>query len=245
MKKYLPVGIFLVGLLVFGGVFLMLRGSSSKTSNDQQVDEAVPEITLTQRPVTSLTPSGDGHWLKMKIDSIKVKAATLDYELLYSLPDGRSQGVPGTVNLNGKTSVSRDLLLGSESSGHFRYDEGVDQGALTVRFRNDSGKLVGKLSTKFHLQSKVAGLASVDGKFTFKLNKTPTKDFYVTMETFGLPNSLSGGLSSGPYGVFSSAVVAQPGTVTLDGTIQRATSGGWEEVKDGKASDIGIFVGTK
>lgn len=245
MKKYLPVGIFLVGLLVFGGVFLMLRGSSNKNSNDQQADESVPEISLANRPVTSLTPSSDGHWLKMKIDGIKVKASTLDYELLYNLPDGRSQGVPGTVDLGGKTSVTRDLLLGSESSGHFRYDEGVDQGTLTIRFRNDSGKLVGKLTAKFHLQSKTTDLSSVDGKFTFKLNKTPIKDFYVTMETFGLPSQLSGSLSSGPYGVFSSATAAQPGVVTLEGTINRATSSGWEEVKNAKASDLGIFVGTK
>lgn len=246
MKKYLPVGIFLVGLLVFGGVFLMLRGSSNKNSNDQQADEVVPEIALANRPVTSLTPSSDGHWLKMKIEGIKVKATTLDYELLYNLPDGRSQGVPGTVDLGGKTSVARDLLLGSESSGHFRYDEGVDQGTLTIRFRNDSGKLVGKLTTKFHLQSKTAELASVDNKFTFKLNKLPTKDFYITMETFGLPSQFSGGtLVLGPYGVFSSATSIQPGVVTLEGTVSRATSSGWEEVKDGKASDIGIFVSTK
>jgi len=66
-------------------------------------------------------------------------AASMDYELIYSTSDGGQQGVPGTVKLTG-TDIDRPLLLGSESSGKYRYDAGVEQGTMTLKFRDASGK---------------------------------------------------------------------------------------------------------
>lgn len=170
MKKYLPLILIGVGILVLIGGFLFVRSSRNKGGEGE---ESVKEIPAEQRPLVSLTPSGDGHWLKLKIEKIKVeKAASLDYELLYSLPDGRTQGVPGTVKIDGK-DIERDLLLGSESSGKFRYDEGVTGGTLTIRFRDSKGKLIGKLSTKFTLTSPKKGVFEIsmdtfaDGTKTF------------------------------------------------------------------------------
>lgn len=151
MKKYLPFILLLAGILIaMAAITVMKKGNSSK-SNIANEEETVREVPMNQRPFISLTPSSDGHWLKLKIEQIKVEGAkSLDYELLYSLPDGRTQGVPGTVQLTGEDIV-RDLLLGSESSGKFRYDEGVNNGTLTIRFRDVKGKLVGKFSTEFTL----------------------------------------------------------------------------------------------
>lgn len=147
MKKYLPVILIGVGLLVLVGAFLAVKNNKS---NSTVVDEeTVKEIPVSERPFVSLTPSSDGYYLKLSISQVKVKnAASLDYELLYSLADGRTQGVPGTVKLTGG-DIIKDLLLGSESNGKFRYDEGVEGGTLTIRFRDTKGKLLGKLSTKF------------------------------------------------------------------------------------------------
>jgi hypothetical protein len=241
MKKYLPIILFLVGVLVLVGVFFLIKNRKTSTS---ETEEVVTEVPLEKRPVTSLTPSEDGHWLKLKIDKISLGAASLDYELLYKLPDGRTQGVPGTVSLSGKKSFERDLLLGSESSGKFRYDEGVKQGTLTLRFRNEKGKLLGKLATDFHLLNKVTELSSVDGKFKFTLNKKPSQGYFVVMETFGLPEKLASSVS-GPYGVFSSAKEALPGIVGLEGQKIYGWSGSkWNELSSGKATNIGIFVST-
>lgn len=151
MKKYLPIILFVVGLLVVVGVyFFVIKGKSTGESTE---DLIVAEIPVGERPSASLTPSMDGHWLKMKVEDIKVKgAASMDYELLYKISDGRTQGVPGTIQLEGQSSIERNLLLGSESSGKYRYDEGVESGSLTLRFRNSSGKLLGKLSTDWTLK---------------------------------------------------------------------------------------------
>ncbi|HLD91861.1 MAG TPA: hypothetical protein VI795_00530, partial [Patescibacteria group bacterium] len=158
------------------------------------------------RPFASLTPTTDGHYINLKIEKIKVpKAVSMDYELLYSLPDGRAQGVPGTADLKDQVTFERKLLLGSESSGKFRYDEGVEEGSLTIRFRDTKGKLLAKFSTKFHLQSDVAELSSIDESFVYKFDKKPKGIYFITMETFGMPSDSNvTSVTSGPYGVFSS-----------------------------------------
>ena len=223
------------------GVFFFIKGRG----NEEVVEEeTAAEIPFEKRPFVSLTPSDDGHWLYLLIEGIKVDATSLDYELLYSLPDGRTQGVPGTVKLDGIDSVERELLLGSESSGNFRYDEGVEQGTLTLRFRSDKGKLVGKLTTDFSMQSGIDEVASVDGVLLYTFSEEQD-DYFVTMETFGVPDSFEGTLQKGPYGVFSSAESELEGIVKLEGDIIQAwLDSSWESLSDGESSDIGVFIVT-
>lgn len=157
MKKYLPFILLGAGLLflVVVGFFIF---KFTKGQTDQPEDEnTVAEIPQDQRPFVSLTPTADGHYLNFTASNIKVKnAATMDYLLVYSTLNGGQQGVTGTVQLNGD-DVNKKLLLGSESSGKFRYDEGVTGGTMTIRFRNSSGKLVGKIETNFTLTSPQKG----------------------------------------------------------------------------------------
>ncbi len=158
MKKYLPLILLGVGLLVVVGAFFVVKNSKKDVIEEEEVAKEIP---VSERPLVSLTPSSDGHYLKLVISQIKVKnAASLDYELLYTLPDGRTQGVPGTVKLTGE-DIEKDLLLGSESSGKFRYDEGVDGGTITIRFRDSKGKLLGKLSSQFTMSSSSKGVFEV------------------------------------------------------------------------------------
>jgi len=204
MKKYLPFIFLGVGVLVLVLVFMFIKGKKTTETTDD--GGTLIEVAFPDRPFASLTPTVDGHYINLKIEKIKVpKAVSMDYELLYSLPDGRAQGVPGTADLKDQTVFERKLLLGSESSGKFRYDEGVEEGSLTIRFRDSKGKLLAKFSTKFHLQSDVSELASIDESFVYKFDKKPKGIFFVTMETFGLPSSSNiASVTAGPYGIFSS-----------------------------------------
>ncbi len=230
------------------GVVLIVR---SRGSGDIDDESNLREIPLAERPFTSLIPKDDGHWLKMLISEVKVAdAKQLDYELLYKLPDGRTQGVPGTVTLNGE-KIERDLLLGSESSGKFRYDEGVENGTLTLRFRNDKGKLIGKLSTDFHLQQDTTDLTSVNGQFKYKLDTKPKKVFFVTMGTLGLPKYISNDISSvtsGPYGIFASTEGKFSGEVGMIlgslNLVKQWDGTSWVDIDStNKSSNIGVFVG--
>jgi hypothetical protein len=240
MKKFLPVLILLLGVGVLIGAYLFIKGRGE----DQETgEEQVTEVAFDKRPVASLTPSSDGHWLKLEIEKFSGLGETLDYELLYLLPDGRTQGVPGTIALGSQTKIERDLLLGSESSGKFRYDEGVKEGTLTLRFRNSKGKLTAKFSTEFGLITDTKTLSFPDGKFGFELSKA-SQDFFVVMGTFGAPSGYSGQPSSGPYGVFSSAEGPSSGKVNLSGNVVAYLGSKWVSLEDGEVGDIGIFMAT-
>lgn len=248
IKKYLPIILVVLGILVLVAVyFLVIRGGGDEVVEDDE--SAMVEVSIEDSPVASLTPTADGHWLNMvvaKLDPMvdKYDAATMDYELLYKLPDGRTQGVPGTVKLTGQEMIESELLLGSESSGKFRYDEGVEQGTFTLRFRNEKGKLLVKFSTGFHMQFDTDELSSADGKLNFVL-EDESADHFVTMLTFGVPEMPSGNVTDGPYGIFTSTDDRVPGEVSLgSGMIQRWDDGSWEELDNNEASDLGIFVAT-
>jgi hypothetical protein len=209
MKKYLPLILIGLGILVLVGAFLFIRKSSNKAPVEE---ETVKELPVDQRPVISLIPSSDGHWLDLKIDQIRVpKAETLDYELIYSTTDGGQQGVPGTVSISGQSSLERNLLLGSESSGKFRYDTGVDHGTMTVRFRDGKGKLLGKIATDFHLQTGTTILSSFDNTFTYTLEKTAKGVFFVTMQTYASSAPTGAATFSNGYAVFASDGKVYPG----------------------------------
>lgn len=236
IKKFLPLILLLVGILVIVGAYFFV--TRSKKDGDVTEDEtSLIEVALSDRPITSLTPSDDGHWLTLGVENIVIDAASLDYELLYKLPDGRTQGVPGSIALKGESELERELLLGSESSGKFRYDEGVEKGTLTLRFRNEKGKLIAKFSTEFALLSGTSELTSVDNDFTVSLNKK-SSEYFVVMKTFGVPEVPTGEVVLGPYGVFSSASSLTGTAEISSGTLYEWSGSDWVDATSG----IGIFI---
>ena len=219
IKKLLPiiVGALAILVVIIGLIIAKNKKGSSDTS---EVESNVPALSESQWPAVSLTPTEKsdvagsmGHWLNFKVEKINVaKASSMDYLLVYNTSDGGQQGVPGTVKLTGD-SIERKLLLGSESSGKFRYDAGVETGIMTITFRDNNGKSLGKLSTEFHLQSETAELSSVDGVFKYTLDKAPKGVYFVTMKTFLEPVADKVIWQNG-YGVFASDGLAHTGTVS-------------------------------
>lgn len=228
----------LAGVLVVILAVVVVRG---RGNSNQMAEDDTPVLPVGQRPFAELIPTEEGHYLDMKVSNINVpNAASMDYELFYGTATGITQGVPGKVKLEGKDSVDRPLLLGSESSGKFRYDEGVETGTLTLRFRDGNGKLIGKVTGQWHLQSGTDELTSLDGKFTYKLDQS-SDAFFVTMPTFGLPDNSKTAVD-GPYGVFTSSADALSGKVTLGGNIYMWDGQSWNAVSGGKADNVGVFI---
>jgi hypothetical protein len=197
-------------LVVLLAVFVVIKTLKSTPTDSDQV-EVIPELSQSQWPVVSLAPTTDdkipnslGHLLKLRVQKINVQgASTMDYLLVYNTVNGGQQGVPGTVKLTGN-DIDKNLLLGSESSGKFRFDAGVTQGTITVTFRNSSGKSMGKLSSEFHLQSDTKTLSSIDGKFVYNLDKLAKGVYFVTMPTFVQPEASQYVVWQNGYGVFAS-----------------------------------------
>lgn len=118
-------------------------------TNDDE--ELLAEVPLDKRPIVSLTPSGDGHYLALQVDNIVLDADSFDYLLEYRTSNDLLQGVPGIAKLAGNKTFETELLLGTESSGKFRYDEGVETGSVELKFRKN-GKLIAKFKTDFKME---------------------------------------------------------------------------------------------
>lgn len=196
-------------MIVVVAAFVIVK--SMNKAGDVEEETNVPELSQSQWPVVSLAPTEDpavpnslGHFLDFKVQKINVPGAdSMDYLLVYTTSDGGQQGAPGTVKLTG-ADIERKLLLGSESSGKFRFDAGVSTGTMTITFRSAKGKSMGKLTTSFHLQTGETALTSVDGKFTYTLDKAAKGVYFVTMPTFVQPEPSMYVAWSNGYGVFAS-----------------------------------------
>jgi hypothetical protein len=171
---------FLLLLLFFAlilGIVVVAVFNKEEKSTPEVNDSGLREVPLDKRPVVSLTPSFDGHYLKFRVENLGLEADSLDYILEYVPANGVTQGIPGTVAIGKNEVFETDFLLGTESSGKFRYDEGVSGGSIELRFRKDK-VLVAKFKTDF------------------KMNKTKN-GFEVLMDTIG-------GSSAGKESVFAS-----------------------------------------
>jgi len=244
MKKYLPIIFLALGVLVVVVVFFVLRGRGGEGPVERN-ETALIEVAPEDRPIVFLTPTNDGHYLTLRVGEINIPGAeTMEYELLYEVPGGVTQGVPGMVEIKGMSSFEAELLLGSESSGKFRYDEGVEEGRMTIRFRNRDGKLLIKFISDFHLQTQTQELSSLDGSFTFTRSlKNINNEYSVVMETVGYPGNFSKSISSGPYGIFSSSSQEEPGKVNMDSeSVYRWDGDDWTMLEDKKSDDFGIFI---
>ena len=154
---------------------------------------------MIDRPYVALIPRADGREFTLEISRIK-HAETVEYELV-SESLGLSRGAVGSIKVSpGETEISREVLLGTCSRDVCKYDEGVEQGILTLRFRGSEG--IRKFETDFHLQQGGSELTSIDENFKLA-GKFGASTFYLTMPTIGLPQEVEEEVIAGPYGVFT------------------------------------------
>lgn len=221
MKRYLPLVItLLIGILILGGlVFFLLDRKPS--SPEQTTSPSVVSAVIEENPYVILTPDSAGHELELEIKNIK-QASVVEFELSY-LAAEFPRGAIGEIKVGGRESVAKKILLGSEScSGtgpericRRKYDEGVTEGVLLLRFRKENKSQ--KEEVGFHLQKgseAKEGLSSLDGNFSFQ-GKLGSSTFYVIHPTIGVPKLPEGKIIAGPYGIFTSGSLNIPGTVKL------------------------------
>src|SRR3990167_8098863 len=116
MKKVLPIFLIVaVGLGIATGVFFFLKGGSNSseegnsTPSDTRKEEVLKQLAVEESPYVSLTPRADGHEFHLSVAKIPSGVENLEYELVYKVASGVTQGVPGTVKVVGKKSIERDL----------------------------------------------------------------------------------------------------------------------------------------
>lgn len=246
MRKVLPIFfIVLIGLLVGGAVVWFLKPPSSEdkkeatTAKTAKEEKVSLELPLEERPYVTLIPGSSCEYT-LSVSGIKGDVIQLEYEVVYQVDGGVTQGVPGTVKLSGKTNFSRDLLFGTESSGNRRCDKGVKEGTVTIKYRDEDGKLTGKVESNLRVYESAKAIKLDD--FNFDLGKISTGK-YVVMSTIGLPAKAPGRVTAGPFGVFGAkSKVSAEVTVSGGGDIYMWDSSKWIKLEDGKTTSLGTFI---
>lgn len=241
----LLVVVIILGLIGGGAFFFFKSSTKTPISKVQEEEEVVKELPLEQKPYVSLTPRTDGHELHLLVSKIPSGTTAVEYDLFYTNADGINQGATGSGKTNGGTTLERDVLLGSCSSGKCKYDEGVEKGTFTLKLRDSNGKLTAKMQTEFHLQKNGGKLTSADGKFTLTSSNLSKTGYYLVMNTIGIPQNSPGNIASGPYGVFTKASIKVSGTVSLSGGTVYIFSTKWTPLESGKTSSLGTFISTQ
>jgi len=132
--------------LIAASILLAACGSGSNTSKitPTPTTKAV-EMPVSERPMISLTPSADGHYLDLKLAGVPASITSIEYEVLYDATDNGSQiekGIGDTVKLITST-IDKNLLLGTESCTNgckYSYDKGIVGGELTINFIDNNGQ---------------------------------------------------------------------------------------------------------
>lgn len=202
-------------ILVFSVIFLLLIGSFLFKPKPQTVsDVQIPEVELffdAEGPYALLYPRKDGNAL---ILNLKRTASydNISYELAYTSnsdeatmqgnkkqddgelpPVGGSidRGVMGTIDTKSKKGeYEQEILFGTCSKQVCKYDQGVENGTLTLHIRK--GEQAYKMITQWHIQKPEVALgllSSGDGHFNFKV-KGDTQA--LVLLGFSIVNDLSG-----------------------------------------------------
>jgi len=248
MNKFLPVIITVVVLLGvgFGGFFAYKQFSKPPVEvSEEEADETAKDLGVEDKPYTALTPGASCEYT-LSLDNISKSPESIEYEIIYKNEEGVTQGASGTIKPAGAVDATKKLLFGTESSGHRRCDKGVSGGTITLRYRNDEGKLEAKMETPFSIAENEPELTLKD-KLTVELSgKVIGKT--VAMGTFGLPRlavkaGLPGKVTEGPYGVFTNAKSSLSGTVRItgSGTLHTWDGSAWDKVT-GKTSDLEALI---
>ncbi len=246
IKKYLPFILLGVGVVVLVIVFWIVKGKKEVTPTKEE-EVALMEVALADRPVVSLSPDAEGHYLTLKVSKLLKSASKAEYILEYRTKEGVNQGTSGEIDMANDT-YENNLLLGTESSGKFRYDNAVENGSITILFRNDKGKLLTKFRSEFHMQKDATELTSTDGKFKYTLNKAPKGVLYLTMPSIGILADAPAGSVVGNY-VLMAASANVPGSLTagsvsIEGSTVYKFDNGWKKLEDGKDdTSAGYYIG--
>ncbi|MCL4366870.1 hypothetical protein M1563_01735 [Patescibacteria group bacterium] len=182
--------ISIVVLVVIAAAFFVYKQVIVKSSQ-QQADLPEKELSFDpEGPYSVLTPRRDGKAMEVNIK----RTASFDsigYELVYNA-QGVDRGVTGDINTQDKQGeYNQEVLFGSCSTGgKCVYDEGVENGTLTLHFKQ--GNQPYRITTQWHLQQPdiaLGTLTSGDGHFTYQLD--PSKN-NLNLIQYSIINDLSG-----------------------------------------------------
>jgi len=192
-----------LSIVLLSSFFLSACGK--KTTNNKITPSPISqklELSESEKPIVSLVPSQDGHYLNLTINNIPSAISEFEYELIYSTVDEgleMEKGVGDTVKIT-SNKFEKKLLLGTESCTNgckYKYDQGVVGGTLSLTFlTSDNQSLL--YETPFVLKTsadikKDGGLSLSLENFKINGSVSGKSDYFILIKNV-----------AGYYSVFSS-----------------------------------------
>lgn len=141
-KNMLVVGAIII-VLVIVGLFLTKAGDGGKNNNKAS---GLPDVELipTVGPEVKVSLEADKKKQEVTLEIAGIPDGTeiIEYELTYDkIVDKKpvQDGAIGTIEYDGEDPVSRDITLGTCSSGTCKYHEGVKKIKVSLKFQGDYG----------------------------------------------------------------------------------------------------------
>ena len=214
-KLYPVIGVIL--LVLVGGIFMLTRGGEEAPSEDKalrkrKISEPVNVIDLEDRPYIMVKPNSDGRNLTISVDSLKIEATDVEYELEYK-SGSLQQGVFGTISLASLPASTQQLMGSCSAGGSCTYHEDVTGGSLVTRFlakENYALKTEWRYIENTQAESQ---LGSTDAKFQLSGDDLSGVKIAIIGDASGLPEEVEGTVVSAPY--YLSTVPSITGTAEL------------------------------
>ena len=127
-------------LLVLTGGGLLVKKLTTRPQTRPVAEEE--ETTLPEADASiavDLKARADKRAVILDVANIPSGTLSVEYELSYLTGTGLPKGALGKVDLQGKTELSREILLGTCSKSVCTYDEGVTSVNLVLRFNHPDG----------------------------------------------------------------------------------------------------------
>ena len=146
--KFVKNKFFLIGavvVLVILAAFYYLVLGKSKNETQTQVPTAEEEAIIMQPEDIGLTLSASkgNKEVVMKISDVS-KFSSFEYEMNYdAVIDGETvpRGAIGSGEVDGDTSITRSITIGTCSSGKCKYDLGVKKVSFLIRLNLKTGEI--------------------------------------------------------------------------------------------------------
>jgi len=184
----------------------VLSACGKKSTNNKITPSPIPqklELSDKEKPIISLSPSADGHELKLIIDNIPQSIDNFEYDLIYSAIDEgleMEKGAGDTIQVTSR-KFEKDILLGTSSCTtgvcKYKYDQGIVGGTLSLTFLTATNQSL-RYESSFVLKTsadikKDGGLSLSLENFQIKGSVLSKSDYFILIKKV-----------AGYYSVFSS-----------------------------------------
>lgn len=127
-------------VLVLGGGFLLVKNLTKPAPDTTEEEEFAADLPpVDSSVVVTLEPKADKTAVVLSASNIPDGTDSLEYELSYNNEEGLPKGALGKIELDSKSEVTRDILLGTCSRNVCTYDKGVTAVKLVLKFNHPDG----------------------------------------------------------------------------------------------------------